>query len=180
MFCRNLYYTIDGYGGVRADTRGKRLITRMHELMSVYFPDDIFTDWRRQPEESKNMVIDRLHEQFPNPEGYKFDETQMKIRMGHVLKTRRATARGAAEAKDYKPSFLSSNDWQRVKDELRAFPHRWDQQKEANKVQRETTGISRLGSGGKSNFYATFVSFSWLPWFFIHLRDLMMFVLKSS
>ena len=104
------------------------------------------------------MVIAHLHTQFPNPKGMRFNDQVMKARMGHVLKTRRATVRLAATAKDYKPSFLSNDDWQKVRDELRTFPNRWDQQREANRVQQETTGISHLGSGGKANFNATFVS----------------------
>ena len=95
-----------------------------------------------------------------------------------MLKTRRATARLAAANKDFKPSFLSSDDWQRVKDELRAFPNRWEQQKEANRVQQETTGISRLGSGGRANFTATFVNFSCLSYLFIHSRTTLSLVTK--
>ena len=56
--CRDLYYDVDSNGGVVSNTRGKRVLSRMRELMAVYFPDDILTDWRRQPDGSKNAVID--------------------------------------------------------------------------------------------------------------------------
>lgn len=42
--CRALYYDVDEDGGVVSNAKGKRVISRMHELMGVYFPDDILTD----------------------------------------------------------------------------------------------------------------------------------------
>ena len=130
----------------------------MHELMYVYFPDDIFTDWRRQPKHSKEAVLKTLHREFPNPSHLRFKDKLMQQHMGHVLKTRRGHARKAAMLRTLKPSFLSNEDWKRVKDELRQFPNRWQQQKLAAQVQRETTGFNRFGSGGKAHFRAYFVS----------------------
>ena len=45
--CKDLYYDVDSNGGVVSNTRGKRVLSRMRELMVVYFPDDILIDWRR-------------------------------------------------------------------------------------------------------------------------------------
>ena len=82
----------------------------------------------------------------------------MLSNMNHVLKSRRATARQAVAGESTKPAGLSPEDWRRVVDERRIRPDRWDQQREANRVQQETTGILRLGSGGKAHFKARFVS----------------------
>ena len=65
--CRSLYYDLDEDGGVVSNAKGKRVTSRMRELMGIYFPDDILTDWRRQPDGSKNAVLDMLHREFPNP-----------------------------------------------------------------------------------------------------------------
>lgn len=156
--CRDLYYDLDSDGGVVSNTRGKRVISRMRELMGVYFPDDILTDWRRQPDDSKNAVLDALHRQFPNPMNYRFKKEVMLSAMNQALKSRRGTAREADREGARKPPGLSDDDWRRVHDERRTFPNRWEQQREANRIQRTTTGISRFGSGGKANFLYKFVS----------------------
>lgn len=156
--CRNLYYHIDENGGVVSDVKGKILTSRMRELMEIYFPDDILTDWRLQPEGSKDIVIDILHREFPNPLEYRFKTKVMKSAMNQALKSRRGTARTAGREGVRKPPGLSDDDWRRVHDEQRTFPHRWDQQREANKIQQQTIGVSHLGSGGKPNFLYKFVS----------------------
>ncbi len=156
--CRSLYYEIDREGAPISNAKGKRVLSRMHELMWIYFPDDILTDWRRQPRDSKQAVLEQLHREFPNPEGHRFKEKAMLSFMNHVLKSRRGMAREAASEGCLKPPGLSADDWKRVHEERRTFPNRWDQQKEANRVQRSTTGIARLGSGGKAHFMAKFVS----------------------
>ena len=78
--------------------------------------------------------------------------------MNQALKSRRGTAREANREGARKPPGLSDDDWRRVHDERRTFPNRWEQQREANRIQRTTTGISRFGSGGKANFLYKFVS----------------------
>ncbi|MCO5604928.1 hypothetical protein L7F22_059103 [Adiantum nelumboides] len=52
-FQQTLYYEIDSEGAPISNAKGKRVISPMHELMWIYFPDDILTDWRRQPRDSK-------------------------------------------------------------------------------------------------------------------------------
>ena len=99
----------------------------MRELMWVYFSDDILTDWRRQPKDSKDAVVDVLHREFPNPEGYRFKYDRMVAHMNHVLKSRRGTARTAVNTESPKPVKLSADDWRRVLDELQLLPNRWDQ-----------------------------------------------------
>ncbi|MCO5574346.1 hypothetical protein L7F22_028129 [Adiantum nelumboides] len=153
---QTLYYDLDDDGAPVSNAKGKRFIARIHELMWVYFPDDILTDWRRQPTDSKNTVINQLHREFPNPEGYRFRTAAMLSLMNHVLKSRRGMAREAADEGGLKPPGLSTDDWRRVLEERRTFPNPWEQQREANRVQRNTTGISRLGSGGKAHFMAKF------------------------
>lgn len=155
---RNLYYDIDDEGDIISNAMGKRVFARMHELLWVYFPDDILTDWRKQPKDSKDRVIEILHSEYPNPEGYRFKTAPMLRHMGHVLKSRRGVAREAFDSGNRKPPGLSDDDWRRVKNERETFPNRWDQQRDANRVQRETTGINKLGSGGKAHFKAKFVS----------------------
>ncbi len=156
--CRDVYYDLDEYGGVVSNAKGKRVISRMRELMGVYFPDDILTDWRRQPESSKDAVIDALHREFPNPMDRRFNDDIMRSAMNQALKSRRGSARTAERHGARKPPGLSPDDWRRVSDERRTFPNRWEQQKEANRVQQSTTGISRFGSGGNANFLYKFVS----------------------
>ncbi|MCO5602964.1 hypothetical protein L7F22_057105 [Adiantum nelumboides] len=151
-----LYYEIDSQGASISNAKGKRVISHMHELMWIYFPDDILTDWRRQPRDSKQAVIDLLHREFLNPEGHRFKEKAMLSFMNHVLKSRRGMARAALFDGSLKPPRISSDDWRRVREEWRTYPNRWDQQREANRVQRSTTGIARLGSGGKAHFMAKF------------------------
>ncbi|MCO5615118.1 hypothetical protein L7F22_069407 [Adiantum nelumboides] len=70
-------------GAPISNAKGKRVISRMHELMWIYFPDDILTDWRRQPRDSKQAVIDQLHRKFPNLEGHRFKEKAMLSFMNH-------------------------------------------------------------------------------------------------
>ena len=130
----------------------------MHELMMFTSRMIFFTDWRRQPKHSKKAVLKTLHREFPNPSHLRFKDKLMQQHMGHVLKTRRGHARKAAILCTLKPSFLSNEDWKRVKDELRQFPNRWQQQNLAAQVQRETTDFNRFGSGGKAHFRAYFVS----------------------
>ncbi|MCO5562892.1 hypothetical protein L7F22_016528 [Adiantum nelumboides] len=153
---QTLYYDLDDDGAPVSNAKGKRVIARMHELMWVYFLDDILTDWRRQFANSKNTVINQLHWEFPNLEGYRFREAAMLSLMNHVLKSRRGMAREAADEGGLKPLGLSADDWRRVLEERHTFPNRWEQQREANRVQRNTTWISRLGSGGKAHFMAKF------------------------
>lgn len=132
--------------------------SELYELMNVYFPDDILTDWRRQPGSSKDAVIEALHREFPNPLDCRFNNEVMKSAMNQALKSRRGSARTAERQGSRKPPGLSPDDWRRVNEERRTFPNRWDQQREANRVQQSTTGISRFGSGGKANFLYKFVS----------------------
>ena len=134
MFCRgrNLYYNVDESGAIIADNKGKRVISRMHELGYIYFPDDILLDWRRQPEGSKEALINQLHREFPNPPDCQFNIEWMKSAMKQALKSRRGSARTAERSGDRKPPGLSADDWRRVADERRTFPNRWDQQREAN------------------------------------------------
>ncbi|MCO5551794.1 hypothetical protein L7F22_005296 [Adiantum nelumboides] len=153
---QTLYYDLDDDGAPVSNAKGKRVIARMHELMWVYFPDDILTDWRCQPADSKNTVINQLHREFPNPEGYQFRMAAMVSLMNHVLKSRWGMAREAADKGGLKPPCLSADDWRRVLEERRTFSNWWEQQREANRVQQNTTGISRLGSGGKAHFMAKF------------------------
>ena len=75
--CRTLYYEIDEDSVPISNAKGKQVIARMHELMWIYLPDDILTDWRRQPADSKNAAIEALHREFPNPIGYRFKERTM-------------------------------------------------------------------------------------------------------
>ncbi|MCO5580231.1 hypothetical protein L7F22_034097 [Adiantum nelumboides] len=112
-FQQTLYYEIDSKGAPISNAKGKRVISRMHELMWIYFPDDILIDWRRQP-------------------------------------------RDTLSDGSLKPPRLSADDWRRVREERRTYPNRWDQQREANRVERSTTGIARLDSGGKAHFIAKF------------------------
>ena len=156
--CRAFHYDVDESGGVVSDAKGKRVLSRMRELMSVYFPDDILTDWRRQPDGSKNAVLDQLHREFPNPLDYRFKREVMLQAMKQALKSRRGTAREACVEGIQKPPGLPDDDWRRVHDERCEFPNRWDQQREANRIQRTTIGISRFGSGGRANFLYKFVS----------------------
>ncbi|MCO5602965.1 hypothetical protein L7F22_057106 [Adiantum nelumboides] len=76
--------------------------------------------------------------------------------MNHVLKSRHGMARAAPFDGSLKPPRLSSDDWRRVREERRTYPNQWDQQREANRVQRSMTGIARLGNGGKAHFMAEF------------------------
>ncbi|MCO5568699.1 hypothetical protein L7F22_022398 [Adiantum nelumboides] len=122
---QTLYYDLDDDGAPVSNAKGKRVIARMHELMWVYFLDDILTDWRRQPADSKNT-------------------------------SRRGVAREVADEGGLKPSGLSANDWRRALEERCTFLNRWEQQREANRVQQNTTGILRLGNGGKAHFMAKF------------------------
>lgn len=156
--CRALYYDIDEDGGVISNAKGKRVLSRMRELMGIYFPDDILTDWRRQPRSSKETVLEALHREFPNPMDCRFRDDTMLSAMNQALKSRRGSARTAERDGARKPPGLSPEDWRRVTDERRTYPNRWDQQREANRVQQSTTGISRFGSGGKANFLYKFVS----------------------
>ena len=73
--------------------------------------------------------------------------------MNQALKSRHGTAREAGCKGAQKPPRLSDDDWRRVHDERRIFPNRWEQQREANRIQCTTTGISWFGSGGKANFF---------------------------
>ena len=151
----NLYYNIDESGSITADNKGKQVISCMRELGYVYFSDDIILDWRRQPEEGS---IDVLHMEFPNPPDCQFNIDWMKSAMKQALKSRRGLARTTERSGDRKPPGLSADDRRRVADERRTFPNRWDQQREANRVQQSTIGISRFGSEGKANFLYKFVS----------------------
>ena len=100
----HLYYDIDEDGDVISDRRGKRVFARMHELMWVYFPDDILTDWRRQPTISKDaVIIDALHAEFPNLPSLQFKKAVMLAHMNHVLKSRRGMARHGVDDQSMKP-----------------------------------------------------------------------------
>lgn len=77
--CRALYYDVDEDGGVVSNAKGKRFISCMRELMGVYFPDDILTHWRRQPDSSKDAVLDALHREFPNPMDDRFRKQRNAI-----------------------------------------------------------------------------------------------------
>ena len=57
----HIYYYIDQYDDVVLHKKGKRVLAWMRELMWVYFPDDILTDWRRQPKDSKDAVINAMN-----------------------------------------------------------------------------------------------------------------------
>ncbi|MCO5594101.1 hypothetical protein L7F22_048122 [Adiantum nelumboides] len=118
-----LYYEIDSEGAPISNAKGKRVISRMHELMWIYFPDDILTDWRRQPRDSKQAVIDQLHREFPNSEGHRFKEKAMLSFMNHVLKSRHGMARAALSDGSLKPPGLSADDWRRVREERRTYPN---------------------------------------------------------
>ena len=100
--------------------------------MWVYFPDDILTDWRRQPKDSKDAMVDVLHWEFPNPEGYHFKYDRMVALMNHVLKSRQGTARTAVNTESPKPAKILGDDWRRVLDERQSLPNHWDQLREAN------------------------------------------------
>ena len=155
---RHLYYDIDEDGDVISNRKGKWVFARMRELMWVYLLDDILTHWRRQPIESKDVIIDILHREFPNPPSFKFKKIHMLAYMNHVLKSRRGMARHAIDEHSTKPPGLSMDDWKRVLEEHRRHPNRWEQQREANHIQQETTQIFQLGNYGKAHFYAKFVS----------------------
>ena len=95
--------------------------------MWVYFLDDILIDWRHQPKDSKNAMIDVLHQEFPNPEGYQFNKDKMISHMNHVLKSQQGTARTAVNTNSPKPVGLSANDWRRVLDKRWSLPNHSDQ-----------------------------------------------------
>ena len=80
----HIYYNLDEYGNVVSNTKGKRVLAQMRELMWVYFPDDLLMEWRRQPKDSKDAVIAILHREFSNLEGYCFDKHQM---ISHMNRT---------------------------------------------------------------------------------------------
>ncbi|MCO5568204.1 hypothetical protein L7F22_021900 [Adiantum nelumboides] len=153
---QTLYYDLDDDGAPVSNAKEKRVIARMHELMWVYFLDDIHIDWRRQPVDSKNTIINQLHKEFPNPKGYRIRTATMLSLMNHVLKSSRGMAREAADKGGLKPPGLSAGDWRRVLEERHTFLNRWEQQREANGVQQNTTGISQLSSGGKVHFMEKF------------------------
>ena len=99
----HISYNINEYGDVVPNKKGNRVLAQMRELMLVYFPDDILTDWRRQPSLSKDVVLEILHQEFPNPPRYCFNKLKMRYRMNHTLKSRQGTARTTVntESPDY-------------------------------------------------------------------------------
>lgn len=153
-----LCYRVDEDGDIVSDDRGKHVLRRMHELTWIYFVDDILKDWRLQPKEAKEALLERLHTEFPNPEGHRFNNKAMLKHIGHTLKSRRSLLRIAVDHGDRKPAGMSDNDWRNAKNERRTFPKKWEQQREANRIQQTSTGINKLGSGGKAHFIAKFVS----------------------
>ncbi|MCO5560291.1 hypothetical protein L7F22_013903 [Adiantum nelumboides] len=130
---QTLYYDLDDDSAPVSNAKGKRVIAH-----------------------SKNTISNQLHREFQNPKGFRFKTAAMLSLMNHVLKSRRGMAREVADEGGLKLPGLSADDWRRVPEERRTFPNRWEQQREANRVQRNTTGISRLGSGGKAHFMAKF------------------------
>ena len=107
-------------------------------------------DWRRQPKESKEIVISILHREFPNPMEYHFDKNKMISHMNHALKSRQGIVRTVVNTKSPNPIGVSADDWRQVLNERQSMPNCWDQQREANCIQQETTRISRLGNDGKN------------------------------
>ena len=100
----HIYYNIKKYGDVVSNKKGNRILARMRELMWVYFSDDILTDWKRQPNSSKEAVLEALHQEFPNPKGYRFDKHKMTYHMNHTLKSQRGTARTVVNTESPKPA----------------------------------------------------------------------------
>ena len=72
-----------------------------------------------------------------------------------------------------------------MRDELRTFPNRWDQQREANRVQQETMGISHFGERRKGELQRNICKFMMHTIFLyifklsLNLHDLFIFVFES-
>lgn len=77
--------------------------------------------------------------------------------MGKLIRTRRSEIRKAVALRLKKPGWCSLDDWNYVCDPLNARADQFEQQREARRVQMETQGTSRLGSGGRARLRAFMV-----------------------
>ena len=74
------------------------------------------------------------------------------------LRSKRAEISMAIKNGHKKPSWCSKSMWEEAKQMKENNKEKQTQQREARKMQLETKGTSRLGSGGAARFKALFVS----------------------
>ncbi|MCO5550093.1 hypothetical protein L7F22_003572, partial [Adiantum nelumboides] len=93
---------------------------------------------------------------FPIPHGNIVREDALFSHMGKILRCKRSEIEKAIKGSYKKPSWCSKQLWDLAKERHRSNVAKWSQQCEARKVQLETQGTHKLGSGGKARFKALF------------------------
>ncbi|MCO5584133.1 hypothetical protein L7F22_038055 [Adiantum nelumboides] len=150
------YYDIDDDGWIVADNRGNLVISDLKGLIDVYMLRHMFTNWKKVPYEDKQVIHGILHERFPNPHGNIVREDALFSHMGKILRSKRSEIEKAIKGNYKKPSWCSKQLWDLAKERHKSNVGKWSQQREARKVQLETQGTHKLGSGGKARFKALF------------------------
>ena len=95
---------------------------------------------------------------FPNPPGMVVREEMLFSHMGKILRSKRSDIEKAIKGNYKKPSWCTKQLWDQAKERHRANVGKWSQQREARRVQMETQGTHKLGSGGIARFKVLFVS----------------------
>ena len=150
-------YSINEDKEIIEDNASAAVMMRMRHLCQIEFKD-ILIDWCKQAKEKKSRVLETLHQEFPTPPEAEFDNKWMLSRMGRLIKNRKYEIRQAVRGGLSWPPDVSSKDWKIAKEELKKDPERFSQQREASHKQRESVGMSHLGSGGRGRFSVYFVS----------------------
>ena len=95
---------------------------------------------------------------FPNPPDYVVREDILFSRMGKILRSKRADIVKAIKNNYKKPSWCTKALWEEGKVWYQTNESKWAQQREARRVQLQSQGTHKLGSGGRARFKAFFVS----------------------
>ncbi|MCO5611423.1 hypothetical protein L7F22_065676 [Adiantum nelumboides] len=140
------YYDIDDDVWIVADNRGNLVISDLKGLIDVYMLRHMFTNWKKVPYEDKQVIHGILHER----------EDVLFSHMGKILRSKRSEIEKAIKGNYKKPSWCSKQLWDLAKERHKSNVGKWSQQREARKVQLETQGTHKLGSGGKARFKALF------------------------
>ncbi|MCO5591236.1 hypothetical protein L7F22_045217, partial [Adiantum nelumboides] len=93
---------------------------------------------------------------FPNPHGKIVREDVLFSHMDKILHPKRSEIEKAVKGNYKKPSWCSKQLWDLAKERHRSNVGKWSQQREARRVQLQTQGTHKLGSGGKARFKALF------------------------
>lgn len=157
----NIFYDLDEDGSIIMDIRGKVVINRLHDLTLKYFGHDLFNSWEQQDQGDKDKILDILYREFPQPN--RFNDKWAKTSMCTHIRHKRQSLRRLCSKGKKRPGWASKKDWEKVVYESKhPNPERFKQQREATKSRLNLLGQSHLGSGGKANMHAQFVSNSLL------------------